>query len=94
MAGQDHQAATVAQLVFFRANISKHGTGVLLVEPEHAGAAAHIENRRGVGHTDALPYTARTRCIAGLVRHTVVTMFFRTLDLICLIFSSPPGCSE
>lgn len=41
--------------MLFGADISEHGAGVLLVEPEHAGAAAHIENRRVVGHTDVLP---------------------------------------
>ncbi|EJD8207744.1 hypothetical protein NIQ03_000227 [Salmonella enterica] len=38
----DNQAATVAQCVFFGADIGEHGAGILFVEPEHARAAAHV----------------------------------------------------
>ncbi|HDA4107658.1 TPA: hypothetical protein O5C65_005060, partial [Salmonella enterica subsp. enterica serovar Mokola] len=38
----DNQATTIAQGMRFGADISEHGAGVPLVEPEHAGAAAHV----------------------------------------------------
>lgn len=41
----DNQLATVAQRVVLATLIAEHGAVILLIEPEHAGAAAHVENR-------------------------------------------------
>jgi|SRR5471030_287832 len=41
----DNQLATVAQRVVLAALIAEHGAVILLIEPEHPGAAAHVENR-------------------------------------------------